>query len=107
MTTLDAFLAEVREMRCAPLLALMTRGIAALGPDVEPEVVSFGVRYRVGGQALCELSVFDDLFIARVGPRAAIEFRVRDETIALQALDGVVREYTRSAHRPASRLLEA
>lgn len=92
---LETYLEELRELRSAPLLGLLARGIASLDPEVQPEIVSFGMRFRLRNQTLCELSVFEDLFIARVGPSGAVEFRVRDEVVALRALDAVLIEYAR------------
>lgn len=93
MPELQRYFEEIRELPCAALLELVARRISAFGDDVETEVGPLGVRFRVRGRSLCELSVFGELFIARVGPRQAVEYRVRNEDIALQALDHVLREY--------------
>jgi len=75
------------------LFALVARQVERLGKDVKGEVSSWGVRFRVENRTLCELSPFGALFRVRVGEDQAIEYRVRNETIALRALDQVLREY--------------
>jgi hypothetical protein len=100
VAALEAFLDETREMPAAPLFALLARQIAALG--VEPVVGSLGVQFRHGESTLCELSLYGELFIARVGRHLAVEYRVRDEDIAFQALDHVLRAYVDCRAEPTS-----
>jgi hypothetical protein len=86
------FLDAIRDLECAPLVRLVVEQVCALG-QVETEVGAFGVRFRCGESPLCELSVFGELFIARVGPDQAVEFRVRHSRTALAALDRILREH--------------
>lgn len=95
MLDLAAFLADTGDMPNAALLQKLSQQIAALGPDVRCEIEPFALRFRVKDHVLCELSVYGELFIARVGPGLAVEYRVRGERVALQALDLVLREYIR------------
>jgi len=97
---LEAFLDDTREMPAARLCALFARQVAALG--VEPVVGPLGVQFRHGETTLCELSLYGELFIARVGPGLAVEYRVRNEAIAFQALDHVLRAYIDCAAVPAA-----
>jgi hypothetical protein len=90
---LHDFLSDAGNRRTAALLETLAYQIAALGPDVRTEVEPFALRFRVGERVLCELSVYGELFIARVGPGLAVEYRVRSDDVALQALDVVVRDY--------------
>lgn len=92
---LEAFLDETREVPAARLLALFARQVACLG--VEPVVGPLGVQFRDGESTLCELSLYGELFIARVGPGLAVEYRVRSDEVALMALDHVLRAYVESA----------
>lgn len=99
LTALEAFLDETREMSAAPLCALFARQVAALG--LVPVVGPLGVLFRFGDTTLCELSLYGELFIVRVGPGLAVEYRVRSADIALQALDHVLRTcIDRGADRP-------
>jgi hypothetical protein len=98
---LRAFLDEYREFPCAHLLETMILQIDALGADVDARVEPFAVRFCVGESTLCELSVYGQLFIARCGPGLAVEYRVRDEDVALRALDEVLREYMRLRDSPS------
>ncbi|UCE02411.1 MAG: hypothetical protein JSW67_14395 [Candidatus Latescibacterota bacterium] len=90
---LHDFLSDAGNMRTAAVLETLAHQIAALGPDVRTEVEPFALRFRVEERVLCELSLYGELFIARVGPGLAVEYRVRSDEVALQALDVVVREY--------------
>ena len=72
MREIQTYLDETRDLACAPLLRLLVQQVSSLGPDVEPEVGAYGVRFKLGGRLLCELSVFGELFIARVGPHQAL-----------------------------------
>ncbi len=93
---LEAFLAGVGDMPVAPLFAMLARQVAML--DVETIVHPFAVQFQHAGVALCELSVYGALFIVRVGPSLAVEYRVRNEEVAFLALDHVLRSYV--ARRP-------
>jgi hypothetical protein len=100
LAALEAFLDDIREMPAAPLYALFARQVAALG--VEPVVGSLGVQFRHGETTLCELSPYEELFIARVGPGLAVEYRVRSAAIAFQALDHVLRAFVACGAAPAA-----
>jgi hypothetical protein len=89
---LRAYLREIQDLDCAPLLELLVGRVADLDPDLESEVGAFGVRFARSGVTLCEFSVFGELFIARVGRDHAVEYRVRSRDVALEALDHVLRE---------------
>lgn len=97
---LEAFLDETREMPAARLCALFARQVASLG--VEPVVGPLGVQFRYGETILCELSLYEELFIARVGPGLAVEYRVRSAAIALQALDHVLRAFVDCGAAPVA-----
>ena len=87
------FLDGIGELPCSALVATLAAQVAGLGPDVETDVEPFSLRFRVQERTLCELSVYGELFIVRVGQAAAVEYRVRDADVALRALDQVLREY--------------
>jgi hypothetical protein len=97
MADLGSFLDEIGELHHARLVTTLAEQVAALGPDVEVEVEPLMLRFHVREQTLCELSVYGELFIVRVGPAAAVEYRVRNEEVALRALDQVLREYVQLA----------
>jgi hypothetical protein len=88
-----SYLEEVRDLSCAPLLQLLVEEVSRLDPEVRCEIGAFGVRFTVGERPLCEFSVFGELFIARVGSQQAVEYRVRNHEVALEALDHVLRDY--------------
>jgi hypothetical protein len=91
--TVRVFLDELRDLRCAPLLRSLVESVCNLDPDVEPELAAFGIRFRHRGVLLGEVSVFGELFIVRVGSEQAVEYRVRSRSVALEALDRILREY--------------
>jgi hypothetical protein len=93
MADVQGYIDDVQDLRCAPLLHLLLRQVAALDPELQSDIGAFGVRFRLRERTLCEFSVFGELFIARVGPHGAVEYRVRDADVALAALDHVLREY--------------
>ena len=93
---LETFLAGVGDMPVAPLFTMLARQVAML--DVETRVHPFAVQFQQAGVTLCELSVYGALFIVRVGPSLAVEYRVRNEEVAFLALDHVLRTYV--ARRP-------
>ncbi len=102
------FLQERAELECAPLLLSVVDQICQLDADVEAEAAAFGIRFHLDGVLLCEISVFGDLFIVRVGPEQAVEYRVRSRDVALEALDRILREYTDLVcERPAERWKES
>ena len=86
------YLDEIRDLPCAPVLQLFVQQVAALDAAIETEVGAFGLHFRIGGTLLCEVSVFGELFIARVGRDQAVEYRVRRHDGALEALDRILRE---------------
>jgi hypothetical protein len=91
--SVQAFLDELQDLGCAPLLRSFTDSVCGLDPEVQPELAAFGIRFRYQGELLCEVSVFGELFIVRVGREQAIEYRVRSRAVALEALDRILREY--------------
>lgn len=93
MSSLNEFLADLGALPCADLVGKLAVQIAALGPDVEPEVEPFTVRFRVQGRKLCELSAYGELLLVRIGSAGAVEYRVRHEEVAWRALEDVLREY--------------
>ena len=97
---LEAFLDEIRDLPAARLCALFARQVASLG--VEPVVGPLGVQFRHGEHTLCELSLYGELFIARIGPGLAVEYRVRGADVALQALDHVLRTFVECGAEPAA-----
>jgi hypothetical protein len=92
---LEKRLDEIRDVPCAALFGLVARQLAALGPDVHAEVRPLGVLFHYGQTALCELSLYGELFLARFGPGLAVEVRVRSEELALLVLDQVLRNLLR------------
>jgi hypothetical protein len=90
---LEALLAETCDMPCAELFALVVRQLAGLDPEVSAEVRPLGVLFRYRQANLCELSLYGELFIARMGPELAVEVRVRSEDLALLVLHEVLRTY--------------
>ena len=93
MTDLSSFVDEYRDLPRAHLLETLLLQIATLGTDVQSEVEPLAVRFRVNDVILCELSMYGQLFIVRCGPGLAVEYRVRDEDVALRALDQILHEY--------------
>ena len=102
MQEIRTYLEEVRDLSCAPLLRLLVEEVSRLDPGVRCEIGAFGVRFALGERQLCEFSVFGELFIARVGSQGAVEYRVRNHDIALEALDHVLREYLSPVSSPAA-----
>ncbi len=86
------YLEEIRDLPCAPLVRLVVEQVCALDAHVEAEVGAYGLQLRCGGRSLCELSVFGELFIARVGSEQAVEYRVRRHEVAFEVLDRILRE---------------
>lgn len=103
MLDVQAYLEEIQDLDCAPMLRLLLQQVSELDPGLQSDVGAFGVRFRLGERTLCEFSVFGPLFIARIGPQGAVEYRVRNPEVALAALDHVVRQYLelRAAPQPA------
>jgi hypothetical protein len=87
-----AYLEEIADLPCTPLLRMLVEQLCGLDAGLEPEVVGFGIRFRNAGEPLCELSVFGELFIARVGREHAVEYRVRSQAVAFAALDRILHE---------------
>jgi hypothetical protein len=102
MPDVQTYLDEFRDLACAPLLRLLTEQVLGLDADVQPEAGTFGLRFRFADRLLCEFSVFGEMFIARVGPHGAVEYRVRSLDVAREALHGVLREFVqlRAASSP-------
>jgi hypothetical protein len=92
---LEALLDEVRDMPCGRLFNLVARQIASLDPEVQADVRPLGVLFRYRERGLCELSLFGELFLARLGPGQAVEVRVRNPELALLVLDQVLRHFLR------------
>ena len=93
MSEVHEWIGETARGECAALLKRFVTPLMALGAGVQADVGSFGARFCVGGAVLCELSVFGELFIVRVGSEQTVEYRVRRETVALQALDHILQHY--------------
>ena len=93
MSELREWIEQTASGECAQLLEHFVAPLMNLGGDVRADVGSFGARFTVAGGVLCELSVFGELFIVRVGRDRAVEYRVRQEAIALQALDHILQHY--------------
>lgn len=90
------YLEEIRDLPCAALLRLLVEQLCQLDAELEPEVGAFGIRFRADNVLLCELSVFGELFIARVGRDQAVEYRVRNQAVALETLDRILHELHRA-----------
>ena len=67
---LEALLEETSDLPCAGLFGLVVRQLASLDPEVSAEVRPLGVLFRHRSTTLCELSLYGELFIARMGPSA-------------------------------------
>ena len=92
---LEALLDEVRDMPCGRLFSLVARQIASLDSEIQADVRPLGVLFRHRERGLCELSLFGELFLARIGPGLAVEVRVRNSELALLVLDQVIRHFLR------------
>jgi len=86
------YLEEIQDLPCAALVRLVVEQICALDAGVEAEVGAYGLRFRIGERQLCELSVFGELFIARVGQDQAVEYRVRRHEVAFEVIDRILRD---------------
>jgi len=93
VSELHEWITETASGECAALLGRFVTPLMDLGAGVQADVGSFGARFYVGDTVLCELSVFGELFIVRVGSEQTVEYRVRRETVALQALDHILQHY--------------
>jgi len=102
MSDLDGYLEDVRDLACAPLLRILCEQVQRLEPEPQSEIGAFGVRFRFDERVVCELSVFGALFIARVGPDQAVDYRVRDVATAAVALDHIVRVHAALRAAPAA-----
>jgi hypothetical protein len=91
----------VRDLPCGPVLQLFVEQVTALDPAIETEVGAFGLHFRIASSPLCEISVFGQLFIARIGREQAVEYRIRGHDGAMEALDRILRELQSSARSPA------
>ena len=60
---------------------------------MQADVGSFGARLHGPAGLLCELTVFGELFIVRVGGDQSVEYCVRNESSALLALDQVLQRH--------------
>lgn len=87
------YLEEIQDLPCAALVRLVVEQICALDAGIEAEVGAYGLRFRIGDRQLCELSVFGELFIARVGSDQAVEYRVRRHDVAFEVLDRILRDH--------------
>lgn len=93
MSALSDWVETTAQGDCAGLLARFVEPLSTLDAGIEADVGSFGARFVVPAGLLCELSVFGALFIVRVGGEQSVEYRVRQESTALQALDHVLQRY--------------
>jgi len=88
-----AYLDEIQDLECAPLLGRFVRRVLAIQPALEPEIGAFGLRFRDALGIVCEISVFGALFLVRLGREQAVEFRVRTTETACEALDALLRQH--------------
>jgi len=93
MSELHEWVNETAHGSCAELLRRFVTPLSQLDPTVQADVGSFGARFHMPQGVLCELSVFGELFIVRVGSDGSVEYRVRDSAIAMQALDHLLHRY--------------
>ena len=100
MSELHEWIDETAQGPCAQLLRRFVTPVSQLDPEVQADVGAFGVRFRIPQGVLCELSVFGELFIVRVGGQGSVEYRVRDATIAMQALDQILQHYVGLKEQP-------
>jgi len=90
MHEVQHLLDDVAELPCAPVLRQFLAVLAAFEPALGAEPMSLGLRFRApAGPVFCEVSVFSELFLVRVGGDA-MEFRVRTLDAARAALDALV-----------------
>lgn len=90
MDEVERLLADVQELPCAAPLAQFLKALLAFEPPLGPEPMSLGLRFRTpGGAVFCDVSVYSELFLVRVGGDA-MEFRVRTPEAARAALDALV-----------------
>jgi hypothetical protein len=92
-----AYLDEIQDLECAPLLGRFVRRVLAIEPALEPEVGTFGLRFRDPRGIVCEISVFGALFVVRLGRDQAVEYRVRTTETACDALDTLLRRLVETA----------
>lgn len=93
MFELHEWISETAQGSCAQLLSRFVTPLSQLDPAMQADIGSFGARFRIPQGVLCELSVFGELFIVRVGSQGSVEYRVRDSVVAMQALDHILRRY--------------
>jgi len=102
MSELHEWLDETVQGPCERLLRRFVTPVSQLDPEVQADVGAFGVRFRIPQGVLCELSVFGELFIVRVGGQGSVEYRVRDASIAMQALDHILQHYVHLKEQPGA-----
>jgi hypothetical protein len=93
MSALDDWISDTAQGPCAALLRRFVMPLSQLQPAVQADVGSFGARFRMPQGVLCDVSVFGELFIVRVGSNGSLQYRVRDAAVAMQALDQILRRY--------------
>jgi hypothetical protein len=93
MSELSEWVSSTAQGDCARLLSRFVQPLSLLDAEIQADVGSFGARFHVPAGLLCEISVFGELFIVRVGGDQGAEYRVRRESIALQALDQVLQRH--------------
>lgn len=90
MDEVERLLADMMELPCAVPLRQFVTALGAFEPPLSAEPLSLGLRFRTpAGAVFCEISVFSELFLVRVGGDA-MEFRVRTPEAARAALDALV-----------------
>ena len=90
MDDVQRLLDDVQELSCAVPLQQFVTALSAFEPPLMPEPMGLGLRFRTpGGVVFCEISVFSELFLVRVGGDT-MEFRVRTVDAARAALDALV-----------------
>jgi len=93
MSELHEWIHETAQGSCGQLLDRFITPLLQLDPRLQADIGSFGARFSVPQGVLCELSVFGELFIVRVGSQGSVEYRVRDAEVAMQALDHILQRY--------------
>src|SRR5262245_58152515 len=85
-----AYLREIADLPCAPLLLQFVASATAIEPKLRIETGAFGLRFHAADVLFCEISVFGELFLVRVGADRAAEYRVRSPGTAAAALDALL-----------------
>ena len=84
------YLSEIADLPCAPLLLQFVARVTSIEPKLHIETGAFGLRFHAADVLFCEISVFGELFLVRVGADRAAEYRVRSPETAASALDALL-----------------